>query len=163
MTERRRADPQRTTLPPVPIGLQRLLRRAAADPAFRERLVSARAVAASEAGIALNGSERAMLDAVSGEQLRTMIAAVPPRPALPATRRRATAAAVVLLGGAAVSDCRSGEERSTNHTPDTTAVVADASIALHTRCGFQLVGIEREVGRKFSRWHDVVLMQALLK
>ena len=38
----------------------------------------------------------------------------------------------------------------------------DASIALHTRCGFQLVGIEREVGRKFSRWHDVALMQRLL-
>lgn len=38
----------------------------------------------------------------------------------------------------------------------------DASIALHRRCGFELVGIEREVGRKFSRWHDVALMQRLL-
>ena len=39
---------------------------------------------------------------------------------------------------------------------------SDASIALHQRCGYQLVGIEREVGRKFSRWHDVALMQRLL-
>lgn len=39
---------------------------------------------------------------------------------------------------------------------------SEASIALHRRCGFELVGIEREVGRKFSRWHDVALMQRLL-
>jgi len=38
----------------------------------------------------------------------------------------------------------------------------EASIGLHTACGFQLVGIEREVGRKFGRWLDVVLMQRLL-
>ena len=37
-----------------------------------------------------------------------------------------------------------------------------ASIALHQRCGFELVGVEREVGRKFNRWHDVTIMQALL-
>ncbi len=36
------------------------------------------------------------------------------------------------------------------------------SIALHRACGFELVGIEREVGRKFGRWLDVVLMQRLL-
>jgi len=38
----------------------------------------------------------------------------------------------------------------------------DASIALHTSCGFELVGTEREVGRKFGRWRDVVLMQYLV-
>ena len=37
-----------------------------------------------------------------------------------------------------------------------------ASIGLHAACGFELVGIEREVGRKFGRWLDVVLMQRLL-
>ena len=37
-----------------------------------------------------------------------------------------------------------------------------ASIALHKSCGFELVGIEREVGRKFNRWLDVAIMQALL-
>jgi len=37
-----------------------------------------------------------------------------------------------------------------------------ASIGLHQACGFELVGVEREVGRKFGRWLDVVLMQRLL-
>lgn len=38
----------------------------------------------------------------------------------------------------------------------------EASIALHLGCGFELVGIEREVGRKFGKWLDVALMQKLL-
>ncbi len=38
----------------------------------------------------------------------------------------------------------------------------EASIALHERCGFSVVGTEREVGRKFGIWLDVVLMQRLL-
>ncbi len=37
-----------------------------------------------------------------------------------------------------------------------------ASRALHAACGFELVGVEREVGRKFNRWLDVVLMQRIL-
>jgi phosphinothricin acetyltransferase len=38
----------------------------------------------------------------------------------------------------------------------------DASIGLHAACGFEMVGTEREVGRKFGRWLDVVEMQKLL-
>jgi L-amino acid N-acyltransferase YncA len=38
----------------------------------------------------------------------------------------------------------------------------DASIALHRSCGFELVGVEREIGRKFGRWLDVAIMQRLL-
>jgi len=38
----------------------------------------------------------------------------------------------------------------------------DASLALHRACGFTLVGVEREVGRKFGRWLDVVELQRLL-
>ncbi len=37
-----------------------------------------------------------------------------------------------------------------------------ASRALHEACGFELVGVEREVGRKFNRWLDVAIMQLLL-
>lgn len=37
-----------------------------------------------------------------------------------------------------------------------------ASIRLHESLGFELVGTEREVGRKFGRWLDVVVMQRLL-
>jgi L-amino acid N-acyltransferase YncA len=36
------------------------------------------------------------------------------------------------------------------------------SIALHTKCGFQPIGREQEVGRKFGRWLDVELMQLML-
>jgi L-amino acid N-acyltransferase len=38
----------------------------------------------------------------------------------------------------------------------------EASIALHTACGFEHAGVERQVGRKFGKWLDVVLMQRLL-
>jgi L-amino acid N-acyltransferase YncA len=38
----------------------------------------------------------------------------------------------------------------------------EASIALHRSCGFALVGVERQVGRKFGRWLDVALMQWLV-
>lgn len=43
-------------------------------------------------------------------------------------------------------------------------VMADhqASLSLHESCGFALVGIEREVGRKFGKWLDVALLQKLL-
>ena len=37
-----------------------------------------------------------------------------------------------------------------------------ASRALHARCGFELIGVERETGRKFNRWLDVAVMQCLL-
>ena len=39
---------------------------------------------------------------------------------------------------------------------------SEASLALHRKVGFQLVGVEREVGRKFNKWLDVALMQCLL-
>jgi L-amino acid N-acyltransferase YncA len=39
----------------------------------------------------------------------------------------------------------------------------DASIALHRGEGFSLVGVEREVGRKFGRWIDVTVMQRMLR
>jgi L-amino acid N-acyltransferase YncA len=38
----------------------------------------------------------------------------------------------------------------------------EASIALHRACGFEVIGVEREVGRKFGRWLDVLLMQRML-
>jgi L-amino acid N-acyltransferase len=38
----------------------------------------------------------------------------------------------------------------------------EVSIALHRACGFELVGTEREVGRKHGRWLDVVELERLL-
>ncbi len=45
------------------------------------------------------------------------------------------------------------------------ARIADAnpaSMGLHATLGFELVGIEKEVGRKLGRWLDVAVMQRLL-
>ncbi len=38
----------------------------------------------------------------------------------------------------------------------------EASIGLHQKCGFELIGREKEVGRKFGQWLDVVIMEKLL-
>ncbi len=38
----------------------------------------------------------------------------------------------------------------------------DASRALHTACGFELIGIERQVGRKHRKWLDIAVMQLML-
>ena len=38
----------------------------------------------------------------------------------------------------------------------------EASIALHQRFNFEIVGTEKEIGRKFGKWQDVVIMQTIL-
>ncbi len=38
----------------------------------------------------------------------------------------------------------------------------EASRALHRACGFELIGVERQVGRKFGRWLDMAVMQLML-
>jgi phosphinothricin acetyltransferase len=42
------------------------------------------------------------------------------------------------------------------------ALPNEGSVALHEAMGFTLVGIYREVGRKFGAWHDVGWWQRLL-
>jgi hypothetical protein len=102
-------------LPPIPTGIQELLRLAAVDPVFRRELLARRDELAPIAAIALTSSERAILRAVPAAQLQAMIANLPP----PAPDRRgflreAAASAAVLLGGAAVvasEACRRPERR----------------------------------------------------
>jgi phosphinothricin acetyltransferase len=38
----------------------------------------------------------------------------------------------------------------------------EASIGLHRSCGFETVGVEREIGRKHGRWLDVVELQRMI-
>jgi hypothetical protein len=88
-------------LPPVPTGLQRLLRLAAVDPAFARELAARRAAVAAAAGVELTPSERAILAAIPAAQLEAMIAGLPPPEEDRRSFLRQTAAsAVVLLGGA---------------------------------------------------------------
>ncbi len=39
----------------------------------------------------------------------------------------------------------------------------EASVAAHRAVGFEVAGVEREVGRKFGRWLDVTVMQLMLQ
>lgn len=39
----------------------------------------------------------------------------------------------------------------------------EASIGLHAAHGFEVIGTEKEVGRKFGKWLDVVVMERLLR
>ena len=39
----------------------------------------------------------------------------------------------------------------------------EASLELHRQLGFSLVGVEREIGRKFGRWLDVSVMQFIVQ
>tara|TARA_B100000519_G_scaffold24978_1_gene17492 strand:- start:264 stop:764 length:501 start_codon:yes stop_codon:yes gene_type:complete len=39
---------------------------------------------------------------------------------------------------------------------------SEGSIALHRKVGFEEIGREHEIGRKFGRWLDVVIMQHFL-
>ncbi|HVI90166.1 MAG TPA: GNAT family N-acetyltransferase [Dongiaceae bacterium] len=65
-----------------------------------------------------------------------------------------------LLLAKLIAECRSRELR------EIVAVIGDsanhASIGLHRRLGFRDVGVLRQVGLKFGRWLDTVLMQLTL-
>lgn len=37
-----------------------------------------------------------------------------------------------------------------------------ASRGLHASCGFELVGIEKQIARKFGKWLDIAVMQKIL-
>ena len=46
------------------------------------------------------------------------------------------------------------------------AVIGDSanagSVGVHTKCGFQMIGTHPNVGFKFDRWLDTVMMQRAL-
>ncbi len=94
-----------SSLPPVPTGIQKLLRLASVDDDFCDQLIQHRAAVAEAAGVQLSGSEQAILEAIPAEQLREMAQQMPPP--VPQRReflRRAATAALVLFGGGVVAD-----------------------------------------------------------
>ena len=58
------------------------------------------------------------------------------------------------------------EECETRGYRQMVAVIGDSanagSIGVHTRCGFQMIGTHPDVGLKFGRWLDTVMMQLQL-
>jgi hypothetical protein len=107
--------------PPVPTGIQRLLRLASVDESFRRELLERRGEIAEVVGIELTSSEHAVLAAIPAEQLRDMAAKLPlpPEPRRDFLRRSA-ATAVVLLGGAALGESVGACRRQTPGPPEPT-------------------------------------------
>ena len=96
----------RGALPPVPTGIQRLLRMAALDASFMARLLELRGDIAAAADVELSATEKAILRAIPSDQIVAMVENLPP-PAAPRREflRQSAASAVVLLGGAALAAC----------------------------------------------------------
>jgi len=89
----------------VPTGIERLLRLASVDDAFRKELIARRSRIASAANVALSRSERTILDAIDEDQLHEMCRQLPPpQSARREFLRQAAAAAVLVLGGAVLAD-----------------------------------------------------------
>jgi len=106
--------------PPVPVGIQRLLRLAAVDEAFRAQLLEKRDAVARAAGVELTETERAVLRAASEAQLDAMAKHLPP-PASPRReffRQTAATAAAVLAGSAllASESCRKERRSEAGHS-----------------------------------------------
>jgi hypothetical protein len=112
-------------LPPVPIGIQTLLRLAALDASFRDQLLERRGAVAEAAGVSLTRSEQAILAVVPADQLGRMIDTLPAPPSDRRTFLRAAAAsAVVLLGGVAAAGS-AGCERACERVGVTAGVAPD--------------------------------------
>jgi hypothetical protein len=123
-------------LPPVPTGIQKLLRLASVDDAFRRELLRRRAGIAAVAGVELTASEQAVLAAITAEQLEQMVGTLPPPPASRRTFLRQTAStAVMLLGGAVLAECAGCSKDQGTRTPaggdaDASAPAPDAAGAI---------------------------------
>ncbi len=99
---------------PVPMGIERVLRKAAIDEGFRSRLVAGREATLDASGLAFTDSERAILLATPEEQLSAMVDRL--QPAAPARRgflRRVAAAAGLAIFGAVNWGCRDRARSST--------------------------------------------------
>jgi len=91
------------SLPPIPRGIEVLIKKASVDPAFRELLLADREAAAREIELDLAPSERAILAAVPAQDLEAFI----DRVRVPEEHRRvflgrAAAAMLALVGGSAM-------------------------------------------------------------
>lgn len=94
--------------PPVPTGIQRLLRLAAIDEAFRAQLLEKRDGVAAAAGVELTATERSVLRAASDAQLDAMARHLPaPESARREFFRQTAATAAALLAGPVLLACES--------------------------------------------------------
>ena len=102
---------------PVPMGIERVLRKAAVNEDFRHKLLEDRAAALEASGLALTPSERAILLGAPEDQLASMIEQIAPAdPTRRSLLRRLAAAAGIALFGAGLagsgSSCKRDEEEA---------------------------------------------------
>ncbi|MCW5555829.1 MAG: hypothetical protein KIS67_27185 [Verrucomicrobiae bacterium] len=90
----------------VPRGIEVLVKKAAVDPEFRERLIEQRGGAASDIGLELDPAENAMLSVIPSEQLAQIIG----QTTVPLEQRRVflgrIAAAMLAVLGASLAGCQ---------------------------------------------------------
>lgn len=88
----------------VPRGIEVLVKKASVDAAFKATLLATRSKAADEIGLLLDATEAAMLDMVSAEQLKAIIAATRVDEARkPAFLGKAAAVMLVALGASSLA------------------------------------------------------------
>jgi hypothetical protein len=126
--------PRRKLKLAIPIGIEKLLARAAGDPAFRRALTRDRYAAVTAAGFALGDSERAILESVSVAMLDTLISRIDlkrhsKRRFMKGVAAAAFAAAALTAGAACSSD---------EHADPATDVVPVESIGESSSDSFEM-------------------------
>jgi hypothetical protein len=128
----------------VPVGVEKLLYRAAQDPEFKEKLLQAPAAVAAEAGIGLRPSEVAMLGVVPPAALEQMIANIEPDN----PRRRkfmglVAAAAASLAAGTA--GCDNPADPADGATGSDSDVATDSDTVYHDSGWINAGGVDADM------------------
>ncbi|MBN1421550.1 MAG: hypothetical protein JXP34_22445 [Planctomycetes bacterium] len=113
-------------LPPIPRGIEVLIKKASVDSGFRDLLLADREAAAREIGLDLAPSERAVLAAVPARELEAFV----DRVRVPEEHRRvflgraAAAMLALVAGGAMLASCVKGSR------PDAAPPPSDATLGI---------------------------------
>ena len=142
----------------LPLGIERVILRAASDSAFAGDLMRRRADAVYESGIFLRPSERALLEAIPEEQLRATIDAVDVSP--PNVERRTflraaalTSATAALTGRGVLEGCEG--EASASPLRPLAAQHGGGPLDRRGTTGFYMEVVERGLLQRLSVFVDL--------
>ncbi|MFH1434430.1 MAG: hypothetical protein ABIJ56_01820, partial [Pseudomonadota bacterium] len=114
----------------IPVGIEKVLYKAAVDPAFKKLLVADRMKAVESESMGLSPSEVLIFRNVSDSALRTMIGRIRPKKHGRRKLMKAVAAAVVTLAtGTASISCDEGLGTSDGISPDVPMDYSDIDVA----------------------------------
>jgi hypothetical protein len=105
----------------IPRGIEVLVKKASVDSAFKATLLAQRSRAAGEIGLALDGSEAAMLDLVPASQLETIIDATRVEPSKKAAFLGKAAAVMLVALGATTTATKAQVNTGVREAPPATA------------------------------------------